>query len=84
MSIIGIVLALFTASLARNFSNAHQLEHWARTIVILCANSLAFGIVWVVKFLVLNRIFQPNLATKKDADAESSPQGDTEWEGSVP
>ena len=84
MSISGIVLALFTASWARNFSNAHQLEHWERTIVILGANSLAFGIVWVVKFLVLNRIFQPNQVSKKDVDADSSSQDDTEWEGSVP
>jgi putative flippase GtrA len=84
MSISGIVLALFTASWARNFSNAHQLEHWERTIVILGANSLAFGIVWVVKFLVLNRIFQPNQVSKKDVDADSGSQDDTEWEGSVP
>lgn len=59
MSIAGIVLALFTASFARSFSDAHQLNHLMRTIVILSANSLAFGTIWVVKFLVLNRIFRP-------------------------
>jgi putative flippase GtrA len=84
MSIAGIVFALFTASWARNFSNAHQLEHWERTIVILGANSLPFGIIWVVKFLVLNRIFQPTRVATKDAGIESDLQGDTELEGSVP
>ena len=43
MSIAGMVLALFTASWARRFSNAHQLQHWERTIVILGANSSLSG-----------------------------------------
>ena len=71
MSISGIVLALFTASWARNFSNAHHLDHWARTVVIVGANFCAFGIIWVVKFIILNRIFQPNPLPKVEVDTES-------------
>jgi putative flippase GtrA len=68
LSVSGIVFALLTASFARNFSNAHDLGHWARTVVILGANAFAFGTVWVVKFVVLNRIFQPAAMAKVEAD----------------
>lgn len=68
MSIAGIVFALLTASLARKFSNAHDLDHLARTVVILGANALAFGTIWIVKFVILNRIFQPIPVAKVEAD----------------
>jgi len=71
MSIAGIIFALLTASLARSFSDAHDLGHWSRTVVILGANGFAFGTVWVVKFIVLNRIFQPIAITKVEADLGS-------------
>ena len=58
MSISGMLLALFTASLARQFSDAHHLNHLARTVVVVGANTCAFGNIWVVKFLILNRIFR--------------------------
>jgi len=58
MSFLGIVLALLTASFARHFSNAHDLGHVARTVVIVGANTAAFGILWVLKFLILNRLFR--------------------------
>ncbi len=58
MSITGIVLALLTASLAHNFSDAHDLSHVARTVVIVGANTAAFGILWILKFLILNRLFR--------------------------
>jgi putative flippase GtrA len=57
MSITGILFALFTASLARNFANTHHLEHLARTVLVVGANITAFGILWVLKFLILNRLF---------------------------
>jgi len=78
MTITGIVLALLTASLARRFSNAHHLSHLTRTLVIDGANTSAFGIIWVVKFMILNRIFQPFPVDKVEVDTEPGPQGPTE------
>jgi putative flippase GtrA len=57
MSITGIGFALYTASLAHNFANTHHLEHLARTVLVVGANITAFGILWILKFLVLNRLF---------------------------
>jgi putative flippase GtrA len=57
MSISGILFALYAASLAHNFANAHHLQHLARTILVVGANIAAFGILWILKFLILNRLF---------------------------
>jgi putative flippase GtrA len=78
-SISGMILALYTASLARQFSDSHHLGHWTRTVVVLGANTLAFGIIWGIKFLILNRIFR-QLPGTESVDGESDPQ-EPEWKG---
>ena len=72
MSISGMILALLTASLARSFSNAHDLGHVTRTIVIVGANTAAFGIIWILKFLVLNRLFQHLPVAESDQELSST------------
>jgi putative flippase GtrA len=57
MSITGIAFALYAASLAQSFANAHHLQHFARTVLVVGANVAAFGILWLLKFLILNRLF---------------------------
>jgi putative flippase GtrA len=57
MSISGIGFALYTASLAHNYADTHHLHHLARTILVVGANIAAFGILWIIKFLILNRLF---------------------------
>jgi putative flippase GtrA len=57
MSIIGIAFALYSASLAHGFADTHHLHHLARTVLVVGANIAAFGILWVLKFLILNRLF---------------------------
>ena len=57
MSLTGIGFALFTATLAKDFAAAHGFQHLAKTVLVVGANIAAFGIVWLLKFLVLNRLF---------------------------
>jgi putative flippase GtrA len=57
MSITGVGFALFAASLAHNFANVHHLHHLARTVLVVGANIAAFGTLWVLKFIILNRLF---------------------------
>ena len=57
MSLTGIGFALYTATLAHNYADAHHLHHLARTVLVVGANVAAFGILWVLKFLILNRLF---------------------------
>jgi putative flippase GtrA len=57
MSLSGIGLAMITSTLAHNFAESHQLHHLARTILVEGANIAAFGTLWFLKFLILNRLF---------------------------
>lgn len=68
-SLTGIAFALFMASLARSYAQSHDLHHLARTVLVVGANVAAFGIVWLLKFMILNRLFA------QIADAEVGPEG---------
>jgi putative flippase GtrA len=68
-SLTGIGFALVTAQLARNYAQSHDLHHLARTVLVVGANVAAFGIVWLLKFMILNRVFL------QIADAEIGPEG---------
>jgi putative flippase GtrA len=57
MSFTGIGFALFTSSWAHNFADMHHLQHLARTVLVVGANIGAFGILWLLKFMILNRLF---------------------------
>ncbi len=57
MSLTGIGFALYSASLAHTFANTHHLHHLARTVLVVGANVAAFGILWLLKFIILNRLF---------------------------
>jgi len=57
MSLTGIGFALYTASAAHQFAEAHHLHSLARTALVVGANVFAFGVVWLLKFLILNRLF---------------------------
>ena len=69
MSITGIGFALVTSSLAKDFANNHHLHHLASTILVEGANIAAFGTLWVLKFLILNRLFA-QIADAELHDAE--------------
>jgi putative flippase GtrA len=74
MSLTGIGFALVTASWAHDFATAHHLHHLARTVLVVGANVAAFGILWFLKFLILNRLFAQIAEAELGEEAESAPQ----------
>ncbi len=56
-SVTGIVLSMGSASIARNISIDHHLHHLMATALVDGANLGTFVVLWVVKYLVFNRLF---------------------------
>lgn len=57
MSAIGIAFSIVGASVARKVGLTYHLDHLTQTIIVLIANVLSFGIFWILKLLLFNRIF---------------------------
>ncbi|HUC37788.1 MAG TPA: GtrA family protein [Acidimicrobiales bacterium] len=58
-SITGIVLSIFAATAARHVGQTYFLhDHGIRTGLVEGANLLAFGLLWIFKFLVFNHLFR--------------------------
>ena len=59
LALAGILLSVVTESEARHIGLSYlRHDHLARTVLVLGANFLAFGLLWVVKLLVFNRLFK--------------------------
>lgn len=71
MSVTGILLSIGTATLARNFVQSHHVHHLAATVIVVGANLSAFGVLWIVKFLILGRLFAHVPVPEPEAEAPS-------------
>lgn len=58
MSVLGIAFSQLGAWWARDEVRAHHWSHLANTGLVDGANLFCFGIFWVLKLIVFNRIFQ--------------------------
>lgn len=67
LSVAGILLSIVAASKARDVGLAHHLSHADRTGLVLGANLLAFGVLWVLKFAVFNRLFHIARTDEEDS-----------------
>lgn len=59
LSFSGILLSIVTAAEARHISVRHHLSHVEATALLLAVILASFGVLWVFKFLVFNRLFVP-------------------------
>jgi putative flippase GtrA len=76
----GIAFSMIGAALARNIGQTHHLNHVVQTALVLVANVLSFGIFWVLKLLLFNRLFKaPTLIEEIDEhiDVEEHLEGET-------
>lgn len=69
MSRTGMGFALFPTTLAKDFAAAHHLQHLAKTVLVVGANIAAFGIVWLLKFAIFNKLIA-QIAAAKSHDEE--------------
>jgi putative flippase GtrA len=67
MSAIGITFSIVGAAFAQHIGNKYQLAHWEKTAVVLIANVMSFGVFWIAKLMLFNRLFKvPNLLEEID------------------
>jgi putative flippase GtrA len=71
MAAIGIGFSIVGASLAHHVSTVHHLNHAESTALVLAANVLFFGIFWVVKLLLFNRLFHVDELEEFDEQLEA-------------
>ena len=57
MAFAGIAFSIVGASIARHLSVKYSLSHLETTVLVLFANVMSFGIFWVLKLLVFNKLF---------------------------
>jgi putative flippase GtrA len=74
LSIAGMLLSILTSSEARTFGIHHfEHDHLARTVLVEGMNLFAFAILWVVKFLVFQRLFRgPAVTTDGELEPEAT------------
>jgi putative flippase GtrA len=57
MSVIGIAVSIVGATVARNIGQTHHLNHLELTVLVLAANVASFGVFWILKLILFNRLF---------------------------
>ncbi|MFI5034711.1 MAG: GtrA family protein [Acidimicrobiales bacterium] len=57
MSGLGIGVSMIGASIARHEVHAHHWAHIVNTFLVSGTNVVSFGLFWVLKLMVFNRIF---------------------------
>src|SRR5579872_880385 len=73
MSVVSIFLALGAGIAAHHVSvNVLHLHRLGRTMVLYGANLFAFGVLWVGKFLVINKLFHVQAAADAVPELEGA------------
>jgi putative flippase GtrA len=57
LSAAGMGLSIGTVSLAAHVAHTHHFGHLSTALLVNVANLFAFGILWILKFFVFNKLF---------------------------
>ena len=72
LSALGITVSIGGAALARHISTVHHLSHADQTALVLAANLISFGVFWVLKFVIFNRMFHVHTLEELDELVEAA------------
>lgn len=56
LSFLGLAFSTLVVHLAASWATRHGWDHGARTALVEAANVIAYGSLWVVQFLLLERV----------------------------
>jgi putative flippase GtrA len=72
LSALGITVSIFGAALARHISAVNHLSHVEQSALVLVANLVSFGVFWVLKFMIFNRLFHVHPLEELDELVEAA------------
>jgi putative flippase GtrA len=81
LSFVGLAFSSVAVWLAGDFARHHGLSHPATALLVNAANLMSFAILWIVKFVIYNKLFHidpieyeehhaEKVAAETDADTE--------------
>ena len=56
LAFIGLAFSTWSADYAETYAKSHHYSHGAQTIVVAGAALAAFGVLWVGKFIIFNKV----------------------------
>ncbi|MGH9277893.1 MAG: GtrA family protein [Acidimicrobiales bacterium] len=56
MAFIGLVFSTWAADFAESWAQSHNTSHMVTTLIVMIASLGAFGVLWVAKFVILNKL----------------------------
>lgn len=56
MAFLGLALSMWTISLANSFALQSKMGHLQNALMVNGASIMAFGVLWVGKFFILNKV----------------------------
>jgi putative flippase GtrA len=76
LSFIGLAFSSLAVWLASEFAHHHHLTHATTTLLVNGANLLSFAILWIVKFIIYNKLFHIDPVEYEEHHAEKVAAGE--------
>jgi putative flippase GtrA len=76
LSFIGLAFSSLAVWIAGDFARSHGLSHGATALLVNLANLLSFAILWVVKFVIYNKLFHVAPVEYEEHHAEKVAAGE--------
>ena len=76
LSFVGLAFSSLAVWLAGDFARAHGLSHGATALLVNLANLLSFAILWIVKFVIYNKLFHVEPVEYEEHHAEKVAAGE--------
>lgn len=70
LSFIGLAFSSLAVWIAGDLARSHNLSHAATSLLVNFANLLSFAILWVVKFVIYNKLFHVEPVEYEEHHAE--------------
>ena len=70
LSFVGLAFSSVAVWLAGEFARSHGLHHGATALLVNLANLVSFAILWIVKFVIYNKLFHVDPVEYEEHHAE--------------